>query len=308
MAIAPQYDDIGFFSNGLCEVLIAGKACIIDRTGKVLFASERTYSSYARHSDGLMKFSTRGKWGFLDASGKVAIPCRFDDVGEFSEGLCVVRQGDERFFIDTGGMPATRLNGAVRELERASLPLGFPCLDMSLSRFSDGLVLCFLAEGAAFLDRQGQTVLRLDRSAYRCVGDFENGLCVSMVRESQLGTRESHADRRAGDKPQKGRVLASAWSDYADSPEEEHEEWHFGIIDKRGRLVCRPLFDRIKRSPAGVFAVKRGDKWGLLNRRGREIFPAVLDDVCFVGGLVEAARGGRKLWLDSAGEPVFSQP
>ena len=43
------------------------------------------------------------KWGFVDLTGKEVIPCRYNRVGRFSEGLAAVDAEGKWGFIDKGG-------------------------------------------------------------------------------------------------------------------------------------------------------------------------------------------------------------
>ena len=62
--------------------------------------SQQTVRTY---SDGLSAFYENGKWGFVGRGGNVEIEPAFDEVGDFSEGLCVVKVGDKYGVIDKKG-------------------------------------------------------------------------------------------------------------------------------------------------------------------------------------------------------------
>lgn len=44
-----------------------------------------------------------GRCGYMDRTGKIAIPLKFDEAFDFSDGLAQVIQGDKIGFIDTTG-------------------------------------------------------------------------------------------------------------------------------------------------------------------------------------------------------------
>ena len=44
-----------------------------------------------------------GKWGFIDKSGTLVIPARYDDARSFHEGLAGVQINDKWVFIDKSG-------------------------------------------------------------------------------------------------------------------------------------------------------------------------------------------------------------
>ena len=51
----------------------------------------------------LAKAQKDGKWGFIDRSGKVVIPFKYDWALWFSEGLCAVQETNKYGFIDKTG-------------------------------------------------------------------------------------------------------------------------------------------------------------------------------------------------------------
>jgi hypothetical protein len=67
VAIAPTFDSVGTFAEGLARV----------RTGSV--------------------------WGFIDASGSVAIKPRFEQARHFSDGCAKVKENGQWGLIDTAG-------------------------------------------------------------------------------------------------------------------------------------------------------------------------------------------------------------
>lgn len=71
--IAPRFDDVGEFSQGLAPVKIGQK------------------------------------WGFVQRSGKMAITAAYDEVTPFSEGFARVRDGERWGFIDMQGTPLATL-------------------------------------------------------------------------------------------------------------------------------------------------------------------------------------------------------
>ena len=68
---------------------MAKKYGFIDKSGKVVI--ELQFDDAGYFSEGLARVEKDGKWGFIDKSGKVVIEPQYDYVGDFSEGLAKVQ-------------------------------------------------------------------------------------------------------------------------------------------------------------------------------------------------------------------------
>ena len=106
VVIEPIYESTGYvFSGGLCGVLIDGKWGFIDRTGVVAIPPQ--YEQVGRFTEGLAAVQEDGLWGFIDGKGTMVIKPRFE-VGqqelEFRNGLAHVKEthGSEHY-IDKRG-------------------------------------------------------------------------------------------------------------------------------------------------------------------------------------------------------------
>ena len=80
-----------------------GKYGYINKTGKVIIAP--TYEYADAFSEGLAMVKTDAKRGYIDATGKLVIPAIYDmnPDGGFSDGWAVVKQGSKFSYIDKTG-------------------------------------------------------------------------------------------------------------------------------------------------------------------------------------------------------------
>jgi len=60
-------------------------------------------AKYGYGSNKLFLIHQNNGYGYIDQSGKVVIPTRYDWASEFSEGVALVRSGSSTFFIDMNG-------------------------------------------------------------------------------------------------------------------------------------------------------------------------------------------------------------
>ena len=106
----------------------------------------------------------RGKYGFIDASGRVRIPAKFDGALPFTEGLAAVSLGGKWGFIDSAG--------------RIAIPMTY----YAVSPFSDGVAAVTLASVApqprqcGYIDRSGLFVIK-PQTRFSCK-DFKEGFAI----------------------------------------------------------------------------------------------------------------------------------
>jgi hypothetical protein len=116
--IPPIYDVARDFSEGFALVRSSwdGKWFFIDKKGIAVHKVKNTKTNDIptgisfRYADGLNSFSEgwaavqkRGRWGFINKSGKEVIPCKYEDAKNFYEGLATVRKKFFWGFIDKTG-------------------------------------------------------------------------------------------------------------------------------------------------------------------------------------------------------------
>ncbi len=194
-------------------------------------------------------------WGFIDKTGRMVIPAKFDDIGlaglyqrRFCEGLCAVKMHGKWGYIDHAG--------------KWAIPARFD----EAGAFHDGLAYVCDADWQGFINQQGKLVIKLDSlpilpwmSVQR--GDFGDG-------------REFH-DGRAPVRPKKhnygyidrsGKLVIQPQYFYAAPFSEglavvcfpKTQLW--GFIDKNGKQVIAPTYRRAQSFHDGVAVVDTAGK------------------------------------------------
>lgn len=123
-------------------------------------------------SCGLFAVERNGLWGFINKTGKEVIPCIYDKVDSFSEGLSLVsEQESDPYFININGE---------KELVPSSYPSG--------RRFSEGLFQTFKRINGVWLhgyfDKSGQITICYK---FRRVEDFSEGLAFVQDQNGKIG-------------------------------------------------------------------------------------------------------------------------
>jgi len=103
--IAPQFDWVSHFAEGLAAVMIGKKFGFIDETGALVIKAK--YRDAGDFSEGLARVKIGGatvyptgitltnrkdnNWQFIDKLGNTVFKIKADEVGDFSEGLAATR-------------------------------------------------------------------------------------------------------------------------------------------------------------------------------------------------------------------------
>ena len=99
--IEPQFENTGFFREGLANVKLRGKWGYVDRNGRLVIPAEFEFANV--FVDGLAAVKVDGLYGIIDRSGRYVIRPRYDSASNFSDGLSCVRLGDKWGYVDREG-------------------------------------------------------------------------------------------------------------------------------------------------------------------------------------------------------------
>ena len=110
------------------------------------------------------------KWGFIDKTGKEVIPCKWEDAKDFSEGLVSVMDTNGKYgFIDKTGKVV------------------IPCTWQDAEDFSEGLARVMDTNGKyGFIDKTGKVVMPC---TWEEAEDFSEGLCRTTMKSGASSTR-----------------------------------------------------------------------------------------------------------------------
>ncbi len=92
-------------SSGYARIVCDGKAGLID--GDCNFVLPCRYEDVGHFGEGLVPAKENDKWGFVELSGKWAISPRFENARSFRNGFAPVRVNNKWGFIGKDGKPAT---------------------------------------------------------------------------------------------------------------------------------------------------------------------------------------------------------
>ena len=88
----------------MAPVKIDGKWGYIDRTGKVIIPCKYAWAYYFK--SGHAHVERNGKYGFVDKTGREVVPCKYDIVqDDFCEGFTKSMINGKYRFVDKKGNP-----------------------------------------------------------------------------------------------------------------------------------------------------------------------------------------------------------
>ncbi len=358
IVIAPKYGFIGKFYNGLA-VFITGSSYSEKRTendsygfidGKGNEIIKPIYKEAKDFSDGLAavtndyykenikdaydfnKTLPDRRWGYVDITGKLAIPMIHSSPSEFKEGLAVQKTKEflkfGYFFMDkTGKKILPTANSTVEFYQGASA-------------FSEGLASVSIPDSkiylkTVFIDKTGKVVID---DGYSYSGNFKNGI-ASVSKNNKYGfidktgkvvipieyAKAGEPDNRyvkVYDKEKKVALFTLAgkevvplgtydeiWGTFNDGLCAVKSGGKYGFIDQSGKLVIAPFLDRPTIYSDGLARVEQDKKVGYIDKAGKLVIPYVAGlGLNFSEGLAAfRLNGADKKWgyIDKTGKVIL---
>lgn len=333
LVVAPKYDKIEAFSGGLAKVSFDSRIGFIDTTGKEVIHTVYDTNSFGFTKDGVTIMRQGSRYGLVHKNGTRILPIEYNDIGWFNAaGLAVIKRHKKYGYVNTKGeivLPfqydyARNFSYGLAQVEKDGKKY---LIDIKgnkrfqidydyISGFSDGLAKVRRNGQHAFVNKEGKIVIPFE--SYERIDDFKNG--VAIAKKISESTGSSSQQEQSSMVPQ----LKSEPKSY------------FGLIDRQGRIIAdfeydeisvyRDCFYALQRGTEsrqlmirdgkvisldaddtydfseGFATVKRGGKWGLINKNGELLIPFQYDYMLpFSKGLSAVRRAGKWGFIDAAG-------
>jgi hypothetical protein len=259
--INATYKDATVFQEGLAWVILEnGAPSAIDKKGDIKFTLKEA-ESVRLFSEDLAAFSkvdsTSTIWGFVDQSGKQIINPQFDEVGDFNDGKCAVKNKEGKWgYIDKSGKIVIN-----------------PQFD-NAEAFKDGKAGVRLDDKAGVIDKDGKYLVNpqfkfayVDGDKYLIQQDDKWGWCD---KEGKIIINPQFDD-------------AIFFGDSKLASIKSSDKW--GYIDGEGKFMINPQFDNAYPFMKNLAIVKSGGKYGLIDKEGKYIvnpqFEGIGDDILY---------------------------
>lgn len=269
------YDDATRFCNGYATVSRNGKKQIIDKRFKTVLKEPPYCTFIDRPYEGYIKvMNASRKCGFMDLTGRLTIPCIYDGVEPFVNGLAQVRIGSypnqKIGFINTSGEVVIPM-----ELS-GSWSVGFEdgycevSKDVTFDYYKNGKVETITEHRSTLLGINGQPLPGFGWD-YFDIRRFCDGF--------------------------------ARFKDKANGK--------FGFLNKMGEVAILPTYSFAQffvegYSCVGIVDENGKHKYGCINTDGVLVIPYIYDDVFyFNGGVANVVKDGKAGLIDAYGNSTF---
>ncbi len=96
-----KYDTVYHFSEGLAKFKTFEKFGFLDSLGNIRLVPQ--YTKASNFSEGLVAVMLLGKWGFMDIHETIRVQPNYDKVNDFKNGVALVQKDSKFNFIDKKG-------------------------------------------------------------------------------------------------------------------------------------------------------------------------------------------------------------
>lgn len=209
------------------------------------------------------------KWGCIDKKGRVIVPFQYDYMGDFSDGLAVVRKDEKYGFVDKTGKEVIPVKYSYAE----SFDKGI-ALVAEYDEWGDYKWGCIDKNGKNVSYKNDSLSIKHKEDSNKCgFVDFNGNLVIPYEYDEACNFIEDLAAVKKDDK--------------------------WGFIDKKGNVIVRFIYDEVDSFSEGLAAVKKDDKWGYIDKTGKVVIPIKYDYLYnFSEGLAAVLKDGKYGFID----------
>jgi hypothetical protein len=235
-------------------------------------------------------------FGFIDKTGRVVIKPRFDAVGQFEQGVALVKVGGKMQLIDKTGktlfstasiVRPKKIQTAIAETELIG------CDDRETT--ADGEHLQLYDDRYFF---QGELAVITTDDKQKGLIDRSGRVIVQPRYDSILS---SSADRVVG---YTSIEVGIPEVNHGNSPFLVLKDHLWGVLDSNGKELFAPKFKRILSYQNDHAAVMVGGKYGFADAKGNVVIEPEYDFVTAFDKIIAVKKGKTWSFIDSTGKPI----
>lgn len=293
-----EYESIWGDASGFAIVRKDGKTGYMNPEGKLITKFQYDEYGCSGFYDGLAHVVKDGKHGFINTSGKTIVPLKYEDATDYADGAATVMLDGKWGVVNKKGEVIVKPKYA---------QIGYVAQPAEIVvTFVEGIAQIQTMEGKwGYIDVNGKEVVKPE---YDEAYDSRNGF-APFVKDGKMGlaTKKGVAlkpvydfiydftasgvtffvqDKKLGIINNKLKVIAKA--QYASAKEISPEGYmtvkkgdKYGVVDKNGKVIIKPQYDDLGTFYNGMARVILKDKIGYINLKNNLVIPAeyeVIDD------------------------------
>ncbi len=239
----------------------------------------------------LIKKDGTRKWGFANRKKEVVIPCVYDWVDPFSEGLARTKKEEKWGYLNQKGQEiafiydnVSGFNEGFANVEKND-KYGFinnrgqeiiPCIYDYAGSFSEGLAWVDKNSKHGFLNTIGQEVIPC---IYDYAGDYSEGL-AAIVKNGKVGYINHDGEEVIPCKFDFDFENADYFFEdlyFTESRAMVSQNGKWGFIDPTGKEITPYIYDYAGPFSEGLAVVLKSNKIGYINQTGQEVIPFKYD-------------------------------
>lgn len=285
-----------------------GKSGFIDHTGKVVipFRFDKAYDFH----EGLALVTVQGKKSFIDSTGRILFAARYDIIKDFSEGLCAVNIGEKRI-ANIGLISDPGKWGYIDKTGKLAIPMKFTHAE----DFSEGLAAIKDGDRGAFIDHDARIVFEVPLDV--TLG-FHEGV-VGVLYKGLLAYFD-----RMGKKISPPLKYGPKSNSFSEGLVPVEMNGKTGFMNRTGQIVIEPQFEDAEDFSEGLAPVKlRSDettwcppepsgsrkgftmKWGYIDQTGKIVVAPQYESAApFSEGLAAIDQCDEGFFIDKTGKKV----
>lgn len=273
-----KYDDAKRFSAEVAAFLIDEKWGLIDVDGNEVTPPK--YDFEPRFSEGRALVSYNYKTGFIDIMGNEIVELKYDWAFPFKEDRSMIRLDEKWGYIDKNGI----------EVIPISYDVAYP--------FSKGYAIV------------GRNEISSEDRTEKLPGVIRKERVNEQVTETLFGVIDLDGNIVIDLKYQFDPYYSSNYVNYGfyDGLLPFGKDGKYGFINIIEDTLVEFKYDQVKgfsKGLASLAAVRLGDKWGYIDRRGKVIISIAYDDAkTFVEGLAAVERNEKWSFVDKLGVEI----
>lgn len=247
------------FKNKRATVEIKSKRGIIDTDGNIvipiIYDNILDYYSASENKHSYIVYSNK-KYGLIDEENNVILPVIYDELTSASKMFV-----SKKYII----VKKDNLYGAVKINGELVFPVEYEYIDM----LDENTVILEKNNLYALYTMDGKAVVPYSEMPYENMG--KGYLLKGIIKKPETLTI---CDYTGKELVKKGKYCAHrSENDYAvvtKITDKELKDWHYGLVDKNGKTVLKPVYDAIDYINNGYYFFIRGNKKGII-KDGKEV-------------------------------------